>query len=165
MRGKRTDLPSTRKEMEEYLLEAWTRVKEGRPNNPRLVELRKKGRLKVTISSVAEEAGVSRTLIAFDGCRYPDVRQKILGVSPAGEDIPVRIKTNMREVNNDLREINRILEQRLKVSLSEQAAVINRMMKLEAEYDDKVGEIRRINARGKRSPNEIVGLHIVKPDD
>jgi hypothetical protein len=59
--------------------------------------------------------------------------------------------------------MNRILEHSLKVSLSEQAAMLNRMQTLETRYNDKLEEIKRINGRAARNPNEIVGLHFVKP--
>lgn len=158
MRGKRLDLPQTFEDMERHLLDAWLRVKEGRPMNEQLVGQAKKGKLKVTISSVAKEAGVSRTLIGYDGCRYSEVRRKVLG-----EELPVRVPTDMRTINADLRHVNRALEQRLKVALSEQAAMLNRMQKLETEYKDKVDEIERIVRRADRNPNEVVGLHVVKP--
>lgn len=157
MRGKRKDLPTTYSGMEQHLLEAFARLKEGQPENARLIGLSKKGRLKVTPGSVAEEAGVSRTLIGYDGCRYMNVRRKILET-----ELPVRASTDMRSVNADLREINRILEDRLKVALSEQAAMLNRMQKLETEYNDKVEEIARIKARQSRNASEVVGLHVVR---
>ncbi|WP_323143565.1 hypothetical protein [Massilia phyllosphaerae] len=162
MRGKRTDLPTTFEGMQQHLLDALKRVEEGRPQHPKLIEQAKKGRLKVTISSVALEAGVSRTLIGFDGCRYTEVRKKILGVNEA---IPVRAPTDMRTINANLREVNKVLEQRFKMALSENAAMLIRMGKLEREYADKAEEIQRINNRGKRNQNEIVGLHIVKPGE
>lgn len=165
MRGKRKDLPATLEGMEEFLLDAWARVKEGRPENPELVLRAKQGKLKSNPTTVSLEAGVSRTLIGYDDCRYPTVRQKILGIVDEAEELPVRVPTDMRTINADLRQINRILEQRLKVSLSEQAAMLNRMQKLETEYNDKVNEIARINNRATRNPNEIVGLHIVKSSD
>jgi beta-lactamase class D len=59
--------------------------------------------------------------------------------------------------------MNRILEHSLKVSLSEQAAMLNRMQTRETRYNEKLEEIKRINGRAARNPNEIVGLHIVKP--
>lgn len=163
MRGKRKDLPTTAEGMEQYLLDAWARVKEGRPNNPELALRAKQGKLRANPTTVSEEAGVSRTLIGYDDCRYPDVRRKIQGKDVAAEELPVRVPTDMRTINADLREINRTLEQRLKVSLSEQAAMLNRMQKLETEYNDKVKEIKRIRSRADRNPNEIVGLHVVKP--
>jgi hypothetical protein len=162
MRGKRNDLPTTFEGMEQHLLNALTRVKEGRPQNPKLIEQAKKGRLKPSPSSVAAEAGVSRTLIGYDECRYKEVRKKILGED---EDIPIRVPTDMRSINAELREINRVLEQRFKTLLSENAAMIIRMEQLEREYADKAEEIQRIKARGRRNPSELVGLHVVKPSD
>lgn len=162
MRGKRTDLPTTFEGMQQHLLDALQRVEEGRPQHPELIEQAKKGRLRVTISSVALEAGVSRTLIGFDECRYKDVRKKIRG-EEEDQDVPVRAPTDMRTINANLREVNKVLEQRFKMVLSENAAMILRMGELEREYEDKADEIKRINTRGKRNQNEIVGLHIVKP--
>jgi beta-lactamase class D len=78
-----------------------------------------------------------------------------------GEELSVRVPTDMRSINADLRQINRTLEQRLKIALSEQAAMLNRMHKLELEYNDKVDEIARVKARANRDPHEIVGLHVV----
>lgn len=163
MRGKRSDLPTTFEGMVQHLLDAWERVKEGRPQNPKLIEQAKRGKLKATPTSVAIEAGVSRTLIGYDGCRYPDVRKKILGEDEdENKDVPVRPPTDMRTINANLREVNKVLEQRFKAVLAENAAMIVRMAQLETEYSDKVDEIQRISARGKRNQNEIVGFHIVK---
>jgi hypothetical protein len=159
MRGKRKDLPTTFEAMEQHLLDAWARVKDGKPENKQLIELAKKGKLKVNASSVAKEAGVSRTLIGYDGCRYMNVRRKILG-----EELPVRVPTDMRTINSDLRKHNQMLEASLKLALSENAAIISRMQKLGTQYDDKLEEIKRINGRAARNPNEVVGLHIVKPN-
>jgi hypothetical protein len=150
--------------MEQHLLDAWDRVREGRPQNPELALLAKQGKLKTNPTTVSQEAGVSRTLIGYDECRYPDVRLKIQGRKAGTEELPVRVPTDMRSINAGLREVNRTLEERLKVALSEQAAMLNRMHKLETQYNDKLEEIKRINGRAIRNPNEIVGLHIVKPD-
>lgn len=158
MRGKRQDLPTNFEGMEQHLLDAWKRIEAGCPTNPQLVELAKKGKLKSTPTSVAKEAGVSRTLIGYDQCRYAMVRRQILG-----QKALVRVATDMRSVNSDLRKINIGLEKRLKNSLSEQAAMLNRMRKLELEYDDKVDEITRVRARATRNPHEVIGLHIVRP--
>ena len=165
MRGKRKDLPATREGMERHLLDAWARVKEGRPENPKLAVLAKQGKLKANPTTVSIEAGVSRTLIGYDKCRYPNVRQAICEKDAAADQLPVRVPTDMRAINEDLKQINRTLEQRLKVSLSEQAAMLKRMQKLETEYRDKAEEINRINSRADRNPNEVVGLHVVRPVD
>ncbi|PKB24103.1 hypothetical protein [Janthinobacterium sp. 64] len=163
MRGKRKDLPATREGMEQYLLAAVARVKEGSPENPDLAVLAKKGKLKANPTTVAKEAGVSRSLFAYKECRYPNVRRAICGKDAADDQLPIRVPTDMRAINADLKQINRILEQRLRVSISEQAAMLNRMRKLENEYHDKAAEIKRIESRADRSPNEVVGLHVVRP--
>lgn len=162
MRGKRTDLPASYEGMEMHLLEALKRVETGQPQNERLAELAKKGKLKVNISTVAEEADVSRTLIGYDECRYRKVRSKILGED---DDSPIQTKTDLRSINADLRQINNALEKRFKKTLSENAAMLNRMLKLEEKYNDKTSEIERINARTHPNANEIVGLRIVTDND
>ncbi|MDN2713696.1 hypothetical protein [Janthinobacterium sp. SUN120] len=116
-------------------------------------------------TTVSIEAGVSRTLIGYDKCRYRNVRQAICEKDAAADQLPVRVPTDMRAINEDLKQINRILEQRLRVSISEQAAMLNRMQKLENEYHDKAAEIKRIKSRADRSHNEVVGLHVVRPVD
>ena len=78
MRGERKNWPTTFEAMEQHLLDAWARVRDGKPENKQLVELAQKGELKVTVLNVAKEAGVSRTLIGHDGCRYMNVRRKIV---------------------------------------------------------------------------------------
>lgn len=52
---------------------------------PRVKELKARaaaGNLKVNISTVALEAGHSRTLIALEDCRFPVIRARILGHNP-----------------------------------------------------------------------------------
>lgn len=164
MRGKRTDLPTTYEGMEQYLLDAWDRVREGRPRDPELAEQAKQRRLKANPSTVSKEAGVSRTLIGYDGCRYPEVRRKILNKDKVAEKQPVRLPSDMRAKNEELKRRNRELESQVKLLLSERVAMLNRMQKLEAEYIHKEDEINRINSRADRNPNQVAGLHILRPD-
>lgn len=142
--------------MESLLFEALQRVREGKPQNQALAELARRRKLRVSVSSVAQEAGVSRTLIGYEGCRYPAVRTAILGVKP-----PTKNKRDLRTANANLRVNNQILEERLNLALAEQAAMLNRMRQMEAEYEDKISEFRRVYARKGRDENHIVNSNVV----
>lgn len=64
-------------EIEKNFIDAISRLREGKPRDKLLREKASKGKLKVNVSTVALEAGHSRTLIGKTVCRYPRVRQEI----------------------------------------------------------------------------------------
>jgi hypothetical protein len=66
-------------EIEADFFRALERLHKGRPNHPDNKEAAERGRLKITYSSLASEAGHSRTLISQEGrkCKYPRVRKEI----------------------------------------------------------------------------------------
>lgn len=157
MGNTKKETPVSNPRTEKKLWEAFARIQEGKPQNPALVILAKKKKLKITVSSVAEEAGVSRTLIGHEGCRYPKIRMAILETKQ-----PMHRQSDARSVNADLRHINHLLENRLKLAVSENAALLNRMHKMEAEYEDRSEELKRIKARGNRDPNQIIGAKMLQ---
>lgn len=65
--------------VEKRLYKALWSLKNGAPKNADLKELAAQGKLKVTLTSVAKEAGVSRTLIGMEKCAYPGVRKAVVG--------------------------------------------------------------------------------------
>jgi hypothetical protein len=75
-------MPSKRYEginrAERDFTEALERLEKGTPRHQRLRALAAKGALRITISSVALEAGRSRTLIGTADCAYPAIRNRIL---------------------------------------------------------------------------------------
>lgn len=75
-------MPSKRYEginrAERDFTEALERLEKGTPRHQRLKALAFKGALRITISSVALEAGRSRTLIGTADCAYPGIRSRIL---------------------------------------------------------------------------------------
>ena len=56
---------------------ALERLVNGKPNDKTLRERAAKKTLRITIATLALEAGRSRTLIGSDDCRYPDIRAKV----------------------------------------------------------------------------------------
>lgn len=71
------DNPRTTDPIEQDLLDALQRLVDGKPTHKTLKAKAKEGRLKVNPSTVALEAGRSRTLIALEDCRYPKVREAV----------------------------------------------------------------------------------------
>jgi hypothetical protein len=61
---------------------ALERLHKVRPNHPDNKEAAEKGKLKITFSSLAAEAGHSRTLISQAGrkCKYPRVRKQVMEI-------------------------------------------------------------------------------------
>lgn len=72
------------KAVETELEEALQRVLSGTPQTPRLAQLAEKGKLGVSYAVIAEEAGHSRTLIGFDGCRYQAFRDRVKAILEKG---------------------------------------------------------------------------------
>jgi hypothetical protein len=58
--------------------EALDRLIAGKPRTPKLRRHAAEGRLNISPTTVALEAGRSRTLIAMEDCRLPSVRNRIL---------------------------------------------------------------------------------------
>jgi hypothetical protein len=157
--GKRKDMPVSFDGMEERFFNAIGRIKEGKPECPELAKKAWIGKLRLTVSAVALEAGamtngkwkgLSRTSIGHTKCRYPKVYAAIMG-----EDDAVPDKSDLRSINRDLREKNRDLERQLKLALAEQAALYRQREAREKEVKDKLGEIARVQARGNRSADSM----------
>lgn len=153
--GKRKDMPASFDGMEERFFDAIGRIKEGKPECPELAKKARLGKLRLTVSAVALEAGamtngkwkgLSRTSIGHAKCRYPKVYAAIMA-----EEDAVPGKNDLRSINRDLRGQNRDLEHKLKLALVEQAALYRQMEAREKEVKDKLDEIARVQARGNRS--------------
>lgn len=104
--------------IEAEFIAALARLRDGTPRNPKLASLAENGKLKINISNVALEAGRSRTLIGFSGCRFQSVRDEILG----GEKQIDKMATP-ESIISRLKEENENLADALRLSLSTQAAL------------------------------------------
>ena len=69
---------SEREQIRQDFEDAIARLQEGLPRNRDLKRLHAKGLLRFNVTTVAMEAGRSRTLIAHQNCAYPEVRRKVL---------------------------------------------------------------------------------------
>jgi len=61
--------------IEKDFLDALERLRDNVPQDRTLQANKARGRLKINVSTVAQEAGRSRTLIALENCKYPRVRE------------------------------------------------------------------------------------------
>ncbi|MCB4824268.1 hypothetical protein [Roseicella aerolata] len=136
--------------VERDFLEALERLKAKRPTNPELARLAKLGRLRITISTVAREAGRSRTLIGHDGCRYPRARAAVVAAME-----PVVEPRTTEDALLRLREEVANLQRALKLRDSVNAALVLRMARVEEAAKERVGRAERSAER--EDPNVVAG--------
>lgn len=99
--------------IEQDFRDALQRLLEGKPKNKELRATAKAGKLKVNISTVADEAGRSRTLIGLKNCRYPAVREEVLGAQGGKKALPTtytQLIANLRADIAKLKAEKRLLE-------------------------------------------------------
>lgn len=85
--------------------DAIDRIVSGAPNHPMLQENQQAGKLRLTIKSVAMEAGRSRTLIGTKNCVYPAVRSRILAISEEGPKVQ-QTREALRHATERVRHLN-----------------------------------------------------------
>ena len=137
-------------------MEALQRLVDRRPQDPVLARKAQRGTLKINASTVAKEAGRSRTLVSHQRCAYPRVRAAILNYRT-----PPNQATSMAEINRRLRGENAELRRSIKLAREAMAAMVRRMERVKNEADREVLAAQRREQRGNRDPNEIAG---VRPD-
>lgn len=98
---------------------ALARLITGQPDHPDLQAKAAAGQLRISFSTVAKEAGRSRTLIGHDGCAYPKMRQRILDLMEEGPRAQAA-----RDLFKKTATRNSDLTQRLAAQESIQAALV-----------------------------------------
>lgn len=143
-------LPRNRTEQE--LLDALERIENGAPKDPALIKRSKRGALRVTISTVAQEAGFSRTLISHDRCAYPKVRAKILALrAPSAEPM------SLAEINRRLRQDNAELRRSVKLARDSMAAMALRMNRVVKEAERRIAMAERRRSKKSAPGDKIAG--------
>ena len=138
-------------EIEQHFIEAINRLRESAPTHKILKKLNDEGRLKITISNVALEAGHSRTLIGMDKCKYPRVREMIkLGKNPS-LGTPTTLTGLVKRLRADIAEL------RLDVQMYQDTSAkffleLSKAKKIIAEKD---GLISRLTKSLKESKNVV----------
>ncbi|MBI1824250.1 MAG: hypothetical protein HYR80_09100 [Nitrospirae bacterium] len=119
----------------------------------------KQGILRISVTTLAQEADHSRTLIGHKSCKYPRVRDKLMALR---EDCP-EPKT-AADVITRKREETSELKRKLKVAHSEMAALVLRMDQMETDAKRKIREAtRRMENKGK-NPHVIAGAGLKSKD-
>lgn len=141
--------------VEKDFLDALERLKANKPREPELAKKAALGRLKTNISTVAKEANRSRTLIALDDCRYPNVRALILDASTP----PSEART-AEDVIRNLRRENAELRKQLKMADSFNATLILRLNRLEKTAQHEIKAAERRARRAGNDPNIVAGTRL-----
>lgn len=129
---------------------AFKRIVGNNPKNPKNLAKAKLNKLSCNNSTVALEAGHSRTLIALENCKYPLIRAAINDVQRPR----VKGKTQ-KERNHELIVEKRDLGLARKVALSRVSACVLRMAAMEKEFT------KRMNQKKRETKNAGVDLKIV----
>lgn len=144
-------------EIQGDFLAALSRLQNNTPKNARLQDLARRGRLKVGLRTVAEEAGHSPTLISQADCPYREVRARILAVKK--KSVTTR---STEDALRDLKAANATLKRQVELLLSHNMALINRMNDMERAFELERSRFRLRSAPQLRSPNQIVGYRVVE---
>lgn len=124
--------------IEQELLAALDRLKAGKPKNKDLLALAKEGKLRISVSTVAQEAGRSRTLIGHAKCQYPHVRDKILSMRH-GEGEPTRLQDVLANKRQETAKLKREVQN----IASHCAALIVRAAQLQERYEELERQVKR----------------------
>jgi hypothetical protein len=100
------------KKIQQSFLDALGRLQSGCPKHEDLATRAAAGKLRINFSTVAMEAGHSRTLIAFSDCAYPDVRTAVLDACEQYGARRGTVKETMRELREEISSLNDKLDLR-----------------------------------------------------
>lgn len=129
---------------------ALLRLVNGKPKHPDLKKLADQGRLKIGVSQVAKEAGRARTLIGFEGCKYSQIRDKILGFKRGETDAPLELKA---EAVTRLRAQIAELRVQLQIARAWQVANFHECERAKKESERWKAQCARIQKNIKSTPD------------
>jgi hypothetical protein len=145
------------------LYNALLRLMDGNPRQPDLRKKLRKDQLRINPTTVAKEAGRSRTLIGHQKCDYPRIRALIKAEQKAPSEVP----TSFEEINGKLREENRSLRAAVNLSMSRVAAMLLRMGALEKKANAKIKTAQRAidSASPRVEHEEVVGKRLIEKQE
>jgi hypothetical protein len=151
---------------EKQLLEAISRLRQGKPTHADLKARALEGNLKINPTTATLEACCSRRL----AYKYERVRKALeidqAEVEIAGDETPVPRK-GLQQVVIDLRQDKKELQRRLQLAESQNAALVIRLRNMEMEVAKEVRRVQRQMKRGDTASNQIAGnvLRLVPADE
>jgi len=131
-------------------LAAFDRLKLGKPRDPKLAAQAKIGALRMTVTSLAREAGHSRTLIGHQQCKYPRVRDKLIALRCDPE-----MPTRLTDIVDKKREEAATLRRQLALAHTENAALVIRLVLVEKKL--RISERRCQRLKAQRSTGQGAG--------
>ncbi|MGJ7565984.1 hypothetical protein ACSFBM_19190 [Variovorax sp. GB1R11] len=129
--------------------DALGRLLSGKPTHPRLLDDLKRRVLRITPTSVALEAGHSRTLIGYEGCKYPLVRARVFSHKPKKDEDSV----HLQDIVMHKRHENAELKMQLRKAQTHNAALIIELEKSQLRQQ----KLQRNLTRLKRKLSEEAG--------
>lgn len=139
---------------ERDLLDALDRLENAAPKHAKLKALAARGQLHISISSVALEAGRSRTLIGTHDCAYPAIRARILDSRPPPEQ-----RRSQDEIIAVLRRDNQMLKAENARIATQLADAVAAAWKLKKELDFQ----KALKKTAQAKANTVVRLQ--RPQD
>jgi len=141
--------------IEKELFDALERLANGKPNNPNLIRKANAGKLRINPTTVALEAGRSRTLCAYETCAYP----RVYGEIQIYKSLKTKPTTSFEEINSKLTLENGELKDSIRLAMSRVAAMRLRMLAVDIDAKEKLAEAKRLseNATKVGSHEEITG--------
>lgn len=136
--------------VEQAFEEALARLLVGKPNHPTLAEKAEKGTLRISLNTVALEAGQSRTLISQKDSPYQHIRERILALNSDKKE-----KKSLNSVIEGLRQENALLRRQVTMALSESVAILNRMHQLEQHLNAAQQRVKLLT-NNRDTPNLII---------
>lgn len=146
---------SSKKKTQVLLEEAFERLVAGQPTHPDLKTKALEGKRLVNFLNVALEADVSRRLIAYEGCPYPEVRGRILAYlasAPTGQATPGLVKA----LRAEMRELQRQLELRDTYN-AELLLELEQLQKSRGGYEIERDNVTNFRTNRRRKENRPPG--------
>jgi hypothetical protein len=142
--------PQPMSKLERDFHDALDRLIAGKPTHPELLALKREGKkLKINPRTVAKEARHSRTYIALEKPKFPDVRNRILDLKN-----PVLSPTDSSEVIGGLRRQVTELREKLHYQQDQMKAHFNARRSLEKDVERYKRKYERYRAVYDRSLKE-----------
>jgi hypothetical protein len=149
-------MKSTPARVEKDLLDALERLKMGTPKNTDLAKKARAGKLRINPTTVAREAGCSRTLIGHENCIYPKIRNQIREY----KDETAKPATSFEEINRQLRRDNLDLKEAVRLAMSRVAAMELQLKAEETTVTREVLSLRRQLKKALESPDSPSGSNV-----
>lgn len=138
---KNVDVPPV-DEIEGDFIKALSRLLAGKPKEKSLLARAKRGALRVTVTTVAKEAGHSRTLIGHNACKYPNVRDRIMALK-----LDPETPTRLQDVVTKQREAAAMVRRQLAQAHTHNATLVARIIALDLDVTRLTREVERLKAR------------------